>query len=391
MAEFDLQSLLISPDRSLAEQFLQTVSTLRAFQIVADLKSYPVGQSLDVRLRQYDPDVVLLDVASDAAVAAQLIERIVETRPGAQIVALHSRSDKDAVVAALRQGASEFLFAPFDLRAQQEAVSRIRRLRRPKAAAPEREPGRVICVASAKPGSGASTVALELALALENQTGGRVLLADGDAAGGTLGGHLAEADTPSLNALLRGEADANWHRRTLKAGAVELLPAPREPQANAADPVRFSETIEPIRRIYDWVVIDLPVVYERLSLIALPSADAFYLVSTPDLGSLHLARRALGLIESLGFPKTCARILVNRMPKRDGLAMVDLQRIFGVPIEAALPNDEAALDGRLHSLAESGPCSPSSDFGRGLLALVTKVRQTVRPEGDRAPAAFVNR
>lgn len=384
MAEFDLQSLLIAPDRDLAEQFLQTVSTLRAFQIVADLKAYPAVQSLDVRLRQYDPDVVLLDVASDPAAAAQLIGRIVETRPGVQVVALHTRSDKDAVVTALRQGASEFLFAPFDLRAQQEAVSRIRRLRRPKAASPEREPGRVICVSGAKPGSGASTIALELALALEGQSGERVLLVDGDAAGGTLGASSTEAGAPSLNALLRGEADANWHRHTTKAGAVELLPAPREPQGSVADPVRFSETLEAIRRIYDWVVIDLPVVYERLSLIALPAADAFYLVSGPDLGSLHLARRALALIDSLGFPKSSARVLVNRMPKRDGLTLVDLQRIFGVPIEATLPYDETALEGKLYSLAERGPCSPSSDFGRSLQALATRVRQTARPEGNRA-------
>lgn len=390
MGEFDLQSVLIAPDRNLAEQFLETVSTLRAFQIVADLKSYPPGQSLDVRLRQYDPDVVLLDVATDPAAAAQLIARIVETRPGVQIVALHSRSDKDAVIAALRQGASEFLFAPFDLRAQQDAVSRIRRLRRPKAAAPEREPGRVVCVSSAKPGSGSSTIALELAFALESQTGGRVLLVDGDAAGGTLGAHLVEAETPSLNALLRGEADANWHRRTLKAGAVELLPAPREPQVNVADPVRFFEALEPVRRIYDWVVIDLPVFYERLSLIALPFADVFYLVSTPDLGSLHLARRALGLIETLGFPKTAARILVNRMPKRDGLAVSDLQRIFGVPVEAVLPADEAALEGRLHALAEGGPCSPSSDFGRVLQSLAARTRQTARPEASRPPAAIAS-
>jgi pilus assembly protein CpaE len=385
LPEFDLQSLLIAPDRGMAEQFLQTGPVLRAFQIVADLKAYPSIQSLDVRLRQYDPDVVLLDVATDPVAAALLIARVIETRPGTQIVALHSRSDKDAVVAALRQGASEFLFVPFELRAQQEAVSRIRRLRRPKALPPEREPGKLICLASAKPGSGATTIALELALALESQTGGRVLLADGDSAGGTLGAPLVEGETPSLHLLLRGEADPNWHRRTVKAGPVELLPAPREPQPNAADPVRFSEAIEPIRRIYDWTVVDLPVVYERLSLIALPSADAFYMVSTPELGSLHLARRALALIESLGFPKSSARILVNRMPKRDGLAAADLQKIFGAPVEAILPNDEALLEGRPHLPGENGACGAGSEFGRGLQALAAKIRSS-RLEPDRAPS-----
>jgi pilus assembly protein CpaE len=391
LPEFDLQSLLIAPDRTLAEQFLQTVATLRAFQIVADLKSYPAVHSLDVRLRQYDPDVVLLDVASDPVAAAKLIERILESRPGTQIVALHTRNDKDAVVAALRQGASEFLSSPFELRGQQEAVSRIRRLHRPKASPPERDPGRLICIASAKPGSGASTIALEMALALENQTGGRVLLADGDAAGGTLGAPLVEDDTPSLNALLRGEADANWHRRTLKAGPVELLPAPRDPQPNVADPVRFSEAIEPVRRIYDWIIIDLPVAYERLSLISLPSADVFFLVSTPELGSLHLTRRALGLIETLGFPKSSARILVNRMPKRDGLTQSDLQRVFSSPVEAILPNDEGALEGRLHSLAEGGPLGAASDFGRGLQALAARVRSSVRSEGQRSSLAPMSR
>ncbi len=388
MNGFDLQSLLIAPDRVLADQFLATLSSLRAFQIVADLKAYPAEQSLDVRLRQFDPDVVLLDVATDPAAAGSIIRRILASRPGTQIVALHSRNDKDAIVSTLRQGASEFLCTPFDLRAQQEAVSRIRRLRRPQTEPQDREPGRLICLASAKPGSGSTTIAVEIALALEQQTGGRVLLVDGDSSGGTLAGQLTGDSSPSFDSILRGEADANWHRRTVKIGPVEVLPSPREPKLDTADPLRFAEAMEPAKRIYDWIVLDLPVIYERLSLISLPASDTFFLVSTPDLGSLHLARRALGLLESLGFVRTSARILINRMPKRDPLGAADLQRVFSMPVHTILPAEDSGLDGRWNQLADGAPLGTTSEFGKAIQSLAARLRTpNGRVSADRAETA----
>ena len=62
--EAEITALLIAPNRELAQQFLATLPQTRAFQILADLKSYPPQQTLEIRARQLKPHVVLLDLAT---------------------------------------------------------------------------------------------------------------------------------------------------------------------------------------------------------------------------------------------------------------------------------------------------------------------------------------
>ena len=64
-----LTDLSIVPNRELAGQFSLAVEHTRAFQIVAELKQYPSQQTLEMRLRQTKPDVILLDLATDLDVA----------------------------------------------------------------------------------------------------------------------------------------------------------------------------------------------------------------------------------------------------------------------------------------------------------------------------------
>src|SRR5579872_2324112 len=177
--EHEISALLIVPDRELARQFTATLSQTRAFQILADLKSYPPQQTLEIRARQLKPNVVLLDLASDLTAATELIRFIATLTPPVHVVGLHTHNDSSAILQSLRAGASEFLHAPFDLANQREAVARLRRLFTPEPAA-EEEPGHVVGFSSSKPGSGASTIATQVAFALQRLTNKRILLADFD-------------------------------------------------------------------------------------------------------------------------------------------------------------------------------------------------------------------
>src|SRR5208283_1885954 len=110
----ELVALLIAPDRELARQFTATLHHTRAFQIMADLKSWPTQQALEIRLRQLRPEVVLLDVASDLDAACEVIRWVVAFSEAVQIVGLHHSNESEAILRSLRTGASEFLHAPFD-------------------------------------------------------------------------------------------------------------------------------------------------------------------------------------------------------------------------------------------------------------------------------------
>jgi DNA-binding response OmpR family regulator len=187
-----LKALMISPDRELARQFLGTATAERAFLILAELKAYPQLRTLEIRLRQLRPEVVLLDLVTDFEQAATLVGAISISNPGIQMIGLHARNDSAAIVRSLRQGAAEFLYAPFDAAIQEQALARVRRLIEPQGQTPH-SAGTVAVFASAKPGSGASTLAAQTAFALGRLAGIRVLLADLDPMSGTVTFYLKAA------------------------------------------------------------------------------------------------------------------------------------------------------------------------------------------------------
>ena len=107
--------------------------------------------------------------------------------------------DSDAILRSLRSGASEFLYAPFDVQTQNDAVARLRRLLQP-GPAERSEPGSIVAFSSAKPGSGASTLAAQTAFALRRTTSQRVLLADFDLMGGMIAFLKVSFTTPANEA-----------------------------------------------------------------------------------------------------------------------------------------------------------------------------------------------
>ena len=89
---------------------------------------------------------------------------------------------------------------------------------------------------SAKPGSGASTLAAQAAFALRRATSQRVLLADFDLMGGMIGFYLKLTNTKSLlDALQMAERlqDGAWASCVAVADGVDILPAPETPYAGA--------------------------------------------------------------------------------------------------------------------------------------------------------------
>jgi DNA-binding NtrC family response regulator len=104
-------------------------------------------------LRQLRPDLVFLDLTTDLDAATALIEFIAGIRPPVYVVGLHTHNESDAILRSLRAGATEFLYAPFDIEMQRQALGRIARLRKPPKHS-EAERGRLVVFSSSKPGSG---------------------------------------------------------------------------------------------------------------------------------------------------------------------------------------------------------------------------------------------
>lgn len=368
----ELTALLIAPDRELADALISTLPLTHAFQILSDLRSYPSQQTLDGRLRQLRPDVLLVDLGSSLETAADLIRFAAALPHPPQIVGLHKENDSRAILLSLRMGASEFLHAPFDADVQREAVSRLRRLRQPELdSAPD--PGTVIVFSSAKPGAGSSTIAIQTAFALQRAGGKRVLLADFDLMGGAIGFYLKlNHDRSAIQALENADqlTPSLWATLVADSDGIDVLAAPDTPFAGAVDSSRLHAVIEYARMNYEWVVIDLPVVFQRLSLMAISESDRALLVSTSELPSLHLARKAVNLLDQLGFPKDRFQVVMNRIDKRDELGAPEIEKLLNCSVHSRVPNDYFALH-RAVTLGQS--VDSHGELGKAILAVASKI------------------
>ena len=368
----ELTAILICQDRELASVFTRSVENSRSFQIMADLKGYPSRQTLEIRLRQLQPDVVLLDLSSSLDAACELIQIITQVAPLTHVIGLHNANDSEALLRSLRLGASDFLYAPFDPAAQLEAADRLRRLKEPDQPA-DRELGRVIAFASSKPGSGASTLSAQTAFTLKKLTGRRVLLLDLDLMGGTIGFYLKLNHAYSMLDAIEHANRLNpavWSSMIAHCGGIDILPAPDAPVSSEVPSDRLHSVLQYARMLYDWVIVDLPAIFYRPSLLMLTEADHMFLVSTGELPSLHLARKAITMLTQLGLTKDRYKLLVNRVNKRDGIGLTDLEKIFNSPVDAMFPNDYFSLH-RVVTLGQ--PLGADCELGKAVESLARKI------------------
>ncbi len=359
----ELTALLICPNRSLAQQFCSSLSDNRAFNILADVKSYPAPQALDMRVRQLRPDVILLDLSSNLETALGLMPYIASFRPTVHIIGLHASNDAEVIIRSLRAGATEFLCAPFENAAQNTVIARVLRLREhEERTQPQR--AALIAFVGAKAGYGATTLAYNTAYALHRVGRKKVLLADFDLQGGTITFALKLNHGYSvLDGIRHSDQLDNslWGALVGTVGDVDVIPAPEKPESATFEGHRIHEVLEYARMIYEVVVVDLPSAYERISMATLGDADQILLVCTPELPSLHMTRKCIASLEQLGFSRDRFRVVVNRVSRRDELSRQDIEKVFGLPVHQTFPDDYA----NVHRCLTAGkPVPPTCDLGR---------------------------
>jgi pilus assembly protein CpaE len=374
----ELTALLIAPDRTLAAQFADSQSESGVCQILSDLKSYPSRQTLEIRIKQLHPDLVIIDAGTDLPTAAEVIRFITETGLPVQVVGLHARNDSQALLTCLRLGACEFLHAPFDAAVQREAFSRLWRLRLPE---PETlaQPGTVVVYSSAKPGSGASTLAFHTATFLGSHERKKVLLIDLDLSGGVMAFYSKLNHPYSVLDALQWAGQpsaAEWVGLIAGCDGIDVLPAPALPYCGTIEMGRIAGLFDYARGVYDCVLVDAPAIFKRLSLTALSNANRALVISTGEIASLHLARKAVQLLDRLGFPEDRFQIVVNRvnrLSRNDDFASASLEKLFRCPISSRLPDDPMALH-RVMTLGH--PLESDSDLGRGIRELAAAILGT---------------
>jgi pilus assembly protein CpaE len=267
------------------------------------------------------------------------------------------QSDADYFRRAMLSGARDFLMKPFSA---DELISAVRSVHesRPKLAQPEpaysngappkqevpEATGKLIAVYSPKGGTGASTVAVNLAVFLAKQRQ-RTVLIDGNFQFGDVAVMLnLKTSTTILDLLDRIEdldADlVNSVAATHKTG-LRILTAPARPEmAELVTPSRLAQLLTILLNHYDFIVVDADSSLTEATLAVLDGADSVVLVTQPRLASLKNASLFLDLVRGLGYAHDKVALVVNQSKNDQKVSVSDIESILKQKALATLPDDD---------------------------------------------------
>lgn len=358
-------------------------------------------EAIDVA-QELEPDVVLMDINMPDMDGITATEAIRQKKPFVQVVILSVQGDQNYMRRAMLAGARDFLTKP---PMGDELISAIRRAgamahqEKAKGGAPPAvvsngrggaipvqsfitgARGKVITVYSPKGGSGCTTLAVNLAIALHNEET-RSVIVDGNLQFGDVAVFINEQGkntildlAPRVDELDPEIVDGVMLKHD---SGVHVLAAPSRPeQAEEISGSNFLQIIQYLRRLYAYVIIDTNAWLSDVVLSAVDESDIIVLVVTQDIPSIKSTRLFLNLVASLGVDRKRIALTMNRYDKRIGITPEKVGENLKVNVVATIPLDERVV---IPSVNRGVPFiigNKAQPASRGILTLAEIIRERI--------------
>jgi len=229
-----------------------------------------------------------------------------------------------------------------------EATSATGRQAEDSASAAVPHGGQVVALVSGKGAPGTTTLAISLASMLGHQ-GSRVVLVDADLRGGGVAPYLDLDPRRGLIGLTVGPAtDDAIGSELQEAGGLSVLAGIERPEMrDRVAREHLLTALAVLRQRFEVTVVDggqlLPGIASDAGNAVTRSADQVLVVTTAGLTGLWNTRHCLRhLQESLGLPRECMALVINRHAGRHEYGAAEVERALGVRVIATVPDDRKA-------------------------------------------------
>ncbi len=336
-----MRAILICPSEALRKQFEEAAAPHTNLVFSKVLAEYPAADAIVRQVRAWVPEVIFLSM-EDRRIAEALNNRLDADFPTIPRIAIHSSQEPSAFHFALRLRMQELLAPPFEDTQLSEALDQVARHNERHPLAME-STERFYAFLPAKPGVGASTIAANTTWAFSRAPNTNVLLADFDIYSGVTGFMFnVEHEFSVTDAASRSQTldDDAWQRLIKKVGNIDLLLSDAPQLGEGIQNRQIAQLIEYSRRNYSVVNADLAGTLDETSLAVMRDASKIFLVVTPELAALRLARLKALVFRKLDMEdKVC--LLVNRVTKRMELSIEDIEKTVGLPVFSTFPCEYA--------------------------------------------------
>lgn len=356
------------------------------------------------------PDIILMDINLPGMDGIAATGKIIEIVPSVQVIMLSVQGETDYLRRAMMAGARDYLTKPPGADELMDAIHRAFRLKqkmgtgmlRPlsqqdeqqaQAAASGVMDAKVITFYSPKGGTGCTTLAVNVAVALQSILGpeARICLVDANLQFGDVSIFMKLQPSRTLADLVPhvGDLDPDLLETILvtHSSGVRVLVAPSSPEE--AEMFRESGTEESganatLRSIlqfacplFDYVIIDTAHQVDEILLAVMDMTDLLLVVTRPVIPEIRGARMYIDLLRKLDYGFDRVGLVINSVDrKRMGIQPEAIERAM-MPALAHVPLDErTAL--RAANLGEPVMVKGArTALGQGILELANTIHERV--------------
>jgi pilus assembly protein CpaE len=312
------------------------------------------------------------------------------------------QGEADYLRRSMLAGAREFLIKPFS---SDELVSSIRRVhqlgtsRRQAMPAPSQAAargalateagpklaGKIVTVFSAKGGVGCSTVAVNVAISLQQNAASKVAIVDTSLQFGDVGVllNLYASRTVADLASLADELDdeiINDIFISHSSGVKVLLAPPRPEVADTVTPGLITDVLERLRTMFDIIIVDTGSVLDDVVLNVLDISDRIIVVTTPEIPSIKNAKLFFEVTEALEYTRNQIIFVLNKADKRINIRAEDIEANIRYKLEGQLPLDERTVTTSVNQGVPYVLSSKNSPLTQATVALSKRLLASLEEE-----------
>jgi len=326
------------------------------------------------------PDATLVMVNGNEEAALSFLQSQSLHSPRPSLLAVLGARSAGLMKRALRSGADEILFMPLD---PGEATRALLKISEARWRTERHEGGVVIFVTSLIGGVGVTSLAANLALALESLHK-RVALVDLDLQTGGLAVFMNLDPEVTIMPLVRLERKLDSIQLesalTRHQSGVYLLAAPKRiEEGELVSDITVGTVLDLIRQLFDYVIVDCGDHVDENAVAAWERSEHLFYVLNQSIAAARCAWRFVDLFERLDLTSLEPRFILNRYSPSHPLTEKAIEATLARSIYAKIPSDDRTFESIEMKAQDLFQLAPSSPVAHAMLDLAALVMPRTEP------------